>query len=503
MSSLLRKTAGGAGWTIGWRATTRALGFLSTLVLARLLVPADFGLVALAMSFSRAIDILADLGVQEALIRITAPARGTYDTAFTVNVIRGLVTATVIGTLAWPFAQFLGDPRLFHVVLALAAAVTLDSLVNVGVADFRREFAFHREFQLYIFPRLAQVIITIALALAWANYWALVCGILTERVISAAASYAMHPYRPRVSLAAWRDIVNFSAWMWLVGMARMVRERGTVMIIGGLLGPAQLGIFAVGAEIATLPESELIGPLARACFPGFAAARRTGMNVAGNYLRIVASTLVVAIPASIGISGIAAPLVVLAFGSKWQAATPIVAILAAAGLFAVITRISTVLLSASNILRPVFWNVVTVSVLQFALLVPFARRWGLVGAACAVALALVLEQAGLAIRAFRHFGIQPGELVARIWRALAASAAMAAFLVLSGLGWRAADVGFAANLRQVLLASGVGAAAYTGALLGLWLLSGTPDGPEADLLNLARRAIGRLWGLIGRGAAVL
>jgi O-antigen/teichoic acid export membrane protein len=120
------------------------------------------------------------------------------------------------------------------------------------------------------------------------------------------------------------------------------------MIVGGLLGPAQVGIFAIGAEIATLPESELIGPLARACFPGFAAARRAGMNVAESYLRIVASTLLVATPASIGISSIAAPLVVLAFGSKWQAATPVVAILAASGVFTVITRISTVLLSPAT-----------------------------------------------------------------------------------------------------------------------------------------------------------
>jgi hypothetical protein len=165
MSSLLRKTAGGAGWTIGWRAATRALGFLNTLALARLLVPSDFRLVALAMSFSRAIDILADLGVQDALIRIGAPSRATYDTAFTVNAIRGLITATMIGVLAWPFAQFLDDPRLFLVVLALAGAVTLDSFVNVGVADFRREFAFHREFQLYMFPRLAQVVVTMGAGL--------------------------------------------------------------------------------------------------------------------------------------------------------------------------------------------------------------------------------------------------------------------------------------------------------------------------------------------------
>jgi O-antigen/teichoic acid export membrane protein len=502
MSSLLRKTAGGAGWTIGWRAATRALGFLSTLVLARLLVPADFGLVALAMSFSRAIDILADLGVQDALVRLPAPTRQAYDTAFTVNAIRGLVTATAIGVSAWPFAQMLGDPRLFHVALAIAGAVALDSFINVGVAEFRREFAFHREFQLYIFPRVAQVIITIALAVTWGNYWALVGGIMTERVLSVVASYAMHPFRPHISLAAWRELVSFSTWTWLVGMARMVRERGTIMIIGGLLNATQVGIFTIGTEVATLPESELIGPLARACFPGFAAARRAGMNVAENYLRIVASTLVIATPASLGISSIAAPLVMLGFGSKWQAATPIVAILGASGMFTAMTRIGMALLSACNILRPVFWNVVIVSAVQFTLLVVFAKHWGLIGAAYAAALALLLEQIGFSIRVFRRFGMQPGDLMPRIWRGLVASAAMGAFLALSGLGWGTAKGPFAAELKQLLLTIVVGIASYTCVLLGLWLVSGKPDGPEADLLGLLRRTLGRFRGLHGEGAAI-
>jgi hypothetical protein len=154
-------------------------------------------------------------------------------------------------------------------------------------------------------------------------------------------------------------------------------------------------------------------------------------------------------------------------------------------------------------LRPVFWNVMTTSVVQFALLVLFARHRGIVGVAYAAALALVLEQTGLTIRTFHRFKIRPAGLLARIWRGLAASAAMTAFLALSGLGWRAVEGTFAADLRQLLLISGTGAAGYTCALLGLWLLSGKPDGPEADILKLAGRIAVRLRGLIGRGAAVL
>src|SRR6185436_14390728 len=148
------------------------------------------------------------------------------------------------------------------------------------------------------------VIVGIAVAVIWQSYWALVAGILTGKILQNFASYAMHPYRPRLSLVAWRDIVGFSIWTWFISMARMIRGRGVVMIIGGMLNTTKVGVFTVGSEIATLPETELIGPLGRACFAGFSAARRAGLSVADTYLRIVASTLLIGMPASIGISAI-------------------------------------------------------------------------------------------------------------------------------------------------------------------------------------------------------
>ncbi len=501
--ALLKKTAGGAGWTIGWRAATRALGFLSTLVLARILAPADFGLIALAMSFARAIDIFSDLGVQDALVRAGAASRATYDAAFTINALRGLATAVAIAVSAGPFARFFHDPRLFYVVLALAVAVLLDALENVGVADFRRHFAFHREFQLSILPRIAQVIVTVALALAWANYWALVAGILTARVLQNVASYAMHPYRPRLSLTAWREIVGFSVWTWLVGMARMIQSRGVTMIVGGILDPARLGVFTVGSEIATLPETELIGPLGRACFAGFAAARRSGLGVAETYLRITSSTLVIAMPASIGISSIAAPLVRVAIGAKWIEATPLVEILALAGVFAVMDRISGTLLSAFAYLRPLFWNVLAMTAVQFALLVLLVWHAGLVGAAIASALAVLIQQTVLSVLVFRRFAIRPLDLLSRVWRCLIAAAVMAAFLAFSGLGWTQDEPALGACLRQLFVASGSGAFVYMIVLLGLWLASGRPRGPEMDVLDLLRQAVSRLHGFASRHAALL
>jgi O-antigen/teichoic acid export membrane protein len=392
-------------------------------------------------------------------------------------------------------------------VLALALVVWVEAFENVAVADFRRQFAFRREFQLYIFPRLAQVVVTIALALAWTNYWALVAGILIGRILQTIASYVMHSYRPRVSLAAWRDIMSFSFWSWLVNIARMIRDRGTTIIVGGMLGPSELGVFTVGSEVATLPETELIGPLSRACFAGFAAARRAGLSVADAYLRIVASMLVIAVPAGIGISSMAAPLVTLAFGAKWLDATPVVEILAISGIFAVIARISSTLLSAFGLLRPLLWNAIAMATIEFVLLIPFVWHAGIAGAAIAATLALLIEQITLSVLTLRRFAIRPADLLSRIWRCLLASAGMAAFLAFSGLGWAPQGEGLLVNLRQLLLISGSGMVIYTAVLLLLWLASGRPSGPEMDVIALLSRYRLRMQSLPAawrrRGAAFL
>ncbi len=502
--SLLETTAGGAGWTIGWRAATRALGFLSTLVLARVLVPADFGLIALAMSFSRAVDILADLGVEEAIVRATAPSRAMYDAAFTVNALRGLATGIIISASAFPFASFFGDPRLAYVVLALAGAVVLDALENIGIADFRRHFAFRSEFQLFIFPRLAQVVVTITLALIWANYWSLVAGILTSRVLRVASSYAMHPYRPRFSLRAWREIFSFSFWTWLISMATMIRGRAVTMVIGRMLNTTLLGVYTVGAEMATLPETELIAPLCRVCFASFSAARRTGISVAETYLRVVSSTWLIALPACIGISSVASPLVVLAFGQKWFQAIPVVQVMAAAGLFGVMGRISWTLFSAFAYLSSLFTILNVMAVVQLSFLVLLVWYWGIPGAAVAMALTMVLEQCIYSVLVFRKFAIPPSHLLQRIWRCMVAAASMTAALAMTGYGWTSSTpLTRASNAVLLLEACVSGAAVYTVVLLGLWLACGRPKGPETDVLELVRRLCGRLLLAIGRRAALM
>src|SRR3954462_12157663 len=118
-ASILAKTARGAGWVVAWRMITRTLGPPRPPGLVRLLAPADFGLVALATSFSVAIEAFSWIGTEEGVIRHQAPTAEVYDTAFTIALLRGSLVGLAIAAAAYPGAAFFGEPRLAGVLFAL------------------------------------------------------------------------------------------------------------------------------------------------------------------------------------------------------------------------------------------------------------------------------------------------------------------------------------------------------------------------------------------------
>ncbi|MCW3476891.1 lipopolysaccharide biosynthesis protein [Limobrevibacterium gyesilva] len=490
-ASLLLKTATGTGWIIGWRLATRALGLVSTLVLVRLLMPADFGLVALATSFAQAIEAFSWLGIEEAVIREKDPPRKVYDTAFTLNMIRGLVSGAVILGLAWPAGSFFSEPRMVEVLMVLALVIALDGVENIGIVDFRREFAFRKEFQLWILPRLAGIVLTLALAAMFHSYWALIAGILAQRVLRVAFSYVMHPYRPRLSLQAWRGMLGYSLWTWAISSVGLLRNRADTILIGRMLNPAQVGIYSVGAEIAALPTTELVLPLCRAAFSGFSAGRHVEQTPGGTYLRIIGTMALLTLPAGVGISLVAEPLVALAFGAQWAQTAPLIEILALAGTVTVLGSMSATLFQVHGLMAGMFRIEAMALLLRVVLIAAGVQAAGLVGAAVAVAVAMAVEQGLYARVTFRQFDLRPGDLLRATWRSLLATAAMAIALHATGLGWHRAGAGGWPPATGLGLGVVLGAMVYVAVLLASWLAAGRPAGAELDALALLRRLLGQ------------
>ena len=491
-ASLSVQTVTGAGWIIGWRMVTRSLGLVSTFVLVRFLLPGDFGLVALAGSFSQAVDWLSDFGVTEALIRDHDRDRELYDTGFTVNLVRGVAMGVIIAAGAWPVAVFFNDMRLVPILLVIAASMAAGGLENIGTVDFRRDLAFDKEFRLFVLPRIVSIVAAILFAVTFANYWALVVGIVINRTGRVVMSYAMHPYRPRITLAGWRRLIGFSAWNWSVGMVAMVRDRLDAVVIGRVLGPGSVGIFAIGWEIGMLTSTELVEPLCRALLSGFSAARRAGTTVAKPYLDVIAATFLLTLPMGFGLSLVAAPIVRLTLGPNWMAAVPLVQVFALVGMLKVIGMISGTLCTTFGLLAVQFRIALLSTIVRFTLLVLLVSRFGVVGGAVAAMGSFVVEETYYLVVTFRHFELQVLDLLRSTWRPIVASGCMVGALLLEGTAWAPADGDLAPLLGKLALTVLAGATAYGVSLAAIWAVAGRTDGAETYLLGLARSTLRHL-----------
>ncbi len=485
-SSILERTTLSAGWVIGWRMATRLLGLASTLILVRILLPEDFGLVALGAAFAQTVDAMSVLGTEDALIREREPTRALYDTAFTLNAMRGVLTGAVVAAAAWPIAIFFNEPRLTPLLLALSALAVGDGWLNIGVVDFRRDFHFHKEFLLNILPRMASVVMTVAVAALFQSYWALVAGQATFRILRVAASYWMHPYRPRFSLAAWRRLLLFSAWAWALAVVQMMQERVDAFVIGRSLGTGSVGAYALGYEIATLPTSEIVAPLGRAAYSGFSATRREG-GTRALFNRLVASSLLIAGPAGLGLSMVADPLVRVALGERWLHVVPVIQVLSLACGVAPFGNLAFMVLRSHGY----FATVCAVSFLgllvKVAMISTLLQLYGLPGAAGGAAASMIVESLTLLALVIATQRMPLGPLIAGCWRVAAACAAMAGALSAAGLAWTGTTETFTASATRLLGSSALGAAAYAMTLGVLWAAQGRPEGAEADMMGALHR----------------
>ncbi len=477
------------------RIADRCIGLVSLLVLARVLVPADFGLVAMAMSVIVFVDLASTFGFDLALIQKEHPTREHYDTAWTLQVGSGLLCAAIIALLAYPGAWFYDEPRLLPVMLVLAVSRVLESFDNIGTVDFRRQMNFSREFSFSAQKKIVGFVVTISLAVAFETYWALIAGSVAGRLAGLILSYTMQPYRPRFSLAARADLFTFSMWIFVVGLASFASQRSSHFVVGRQLGPAALGLYTVGSEIALLPVTDLMAPINRAVFPGFARMTSDPVLMRQSFVDILGVIWIFALPASFGIAAVAHPLVLAMLGSKWVDAVIVVQILALAGVMHAATsnHYSAWLALGKTRITALMEG------LHFVILLPLllvlSRTFGLAGVASAEFFATIVSVLVECVLISRAFALSPSAYLRGLWRPLIAALTMAICVTL--LLSRLDAYAFTAKpLLQLAIALPVGVAVYVSALTILWWLWGRPHGAESltlQRLSQVLRASGPFW----------
>ncbi len=482
---------------VATRLILRGIGFFSTLVLVRLLAPADFGLVGLASAVYAILDTLTITGFGLAIIRMEAPARVHYDTAWTMNLIRGLIIAAGLLLTARLQARLMGDPRITPLMWLLAGTALVSSLESVRLVDCQRAMRFDAIMRYNIAGKIAGFCIVVPLAFVMRNYWPLLLsGFFGRLLVEIPYSYVLAPYRPRLSLGAWRELFHFSKWLALGNICTVLDMQLMNFVLGRMVGLASVGLFQVAYQVAALPVSEIAAPIRAPVYAGFARIHRDADALRRLFLKGLELQWLVILPLSVGIAVTAPEITAIFLGPQWGAAVALLPPIALYGLLDAIGHYTHNLFIVMNRQRAYTLTFYASLLVRLPATIWATASWGFRGAVLAMLVTAALNMVIWLAQAKTLLRMRLAGIAAALWRGAIAGGALAAGCLLLR---RVLPPGTAAEDALLRLGAemAAGGITYVTALVALWFAAGAPgEGGEALLLKgggrLAAQLAGRL-----------
>ncbi len=328
-SSSLR---GGVFWSLLSFVGSKALTFLATLILARLLAPSEFGVLAAVLAFITLLEVISDLGMKATVIYESE--RGITDrvqTAFTLNLIFTVLLTVIAVALAPIIAKFFGAESQTILFRVAALDLLLTGLGNIHDALLLRDM----EFRLRIIPQLSGNLVrgvsTIGLALAGLGASALVIGFIIGTAVWMVTLWVVKPFWPKLTIqrSAIRSIATYGGWASALMVLSAFAQRSDIAVIGSALGASALGFYTIAQRLPELIVGNVTWNLSIVAFPALAQRRdRKDGSLTDTTLNLIRYSALFGMPMGAGLAVLATPLVVVLFSDKWAEAGAIMVPLA-------------------------------------------------------------------------------------------------------------------------------------------------------------------------------
>jgi O-antigen/teichoic acid export membrane protein len=464
--TLDRSLVSGIAWTGGIKWVVQLFSWATTLVVARLLVPADFGIMGMGTLILGFIGLVNEFGLSAAIIQRKEIDEGLISYLGGFSLVSGIVLALLGAALAQPIAQFFHEPRVRLVAVALSLNFMISSPATISRSLLLRDMRFRTLATVDGANAVATSILTIVLAWMGWGYWALVAGALLTSCIATTALVILRPFRPRwpPHLSAISRELRFGLHIVGARIAWYGYSNGDFAVVGRVLGTAALGAYNVGWNLASLPVERISVLVMQVTEPVLARVQDRPVELR-RYLKLLSEGIsVVTFPIGVGMALVAPAFVPLVLGSRWSAAVVPLQLLALYGGFRSITPIYAQILVMTDHAPLSMWF----NVLGVVFLIPAFIAGAHFGGTTGVALAWVIAYPALVVAyhvptTFRMIGMRIPDYLGSLWPALSGCGAMAltVYCVQTLLGaWQTRWIGFGLSVLA-------GAGAYLGILLTL------------------------------------
>jgi len=346
---LKHKIFGGVVWNSIGLIIDNGLHMIVKLILARLLLPEEFGIIGFAVVFTGMIRVLSDMGMSAALIQRKDDELKPidYDTAFWAGIVWGLFLATIITFVVTPIAaSFFNEPLLKTIIPVLAITFLLKPLTKIHIVNITRKMDFKRIVIPRNISRITAAVIAIIMALMGYGVWSLVFQRVLTNLFLAVIYWYVIDWRPkmRFSLISFRKIFSFGVYTTGTGVFNYLTGNIDYLLIGKMLGAQQLGVYSLAYNLTYVVRGQIMGVINSVLYPVYSKIQDDANTIKRYYFKVIKYNCIVIYPMMIGLILLAEPLVLIGLGERWSEAVIPIQLMAGAGLVHLLTSSNTILL---------------------------------------------------------------------------------------------------------------------------------------------------------------
>ena len=329
-AEIKQKAASSIKWAFLANLLPKAISPIVTVILARLLLPSDYGIIGMSMVIVSLANLFHGMGLSQALIQREKDVESAADVAFWSNVTLGVFIAITIVLLAPWISSFFHEPRLTAVLRIQSITVVISSLASVQDALLQKEFKFKKLMGLTFVPSLTPLIVAVPLAILGLSYWALVGSAIVGAGVQTSLLWKYSSWRPRwcYDVRIARQMLTFGGLVALEGLMGWAMVSGDNLVIGHFMSAKDVGLYVFGFNLVVLLVGFFVNPLTGVAYSAFSRFQSDIQELKRMFLESTRIIATMVIPFSFGLSLIANPFTVVVLGSRWHGIEPVIRILA-------------------------------------------------------------------------------------------------------------------------------------------------------------------------------
>jgi teichuronic acid exporter len=334
MSSIKEKTLKGLGWSFADNILSSGITFIVGLVLARILSPAEFGILGMIAVFIAISNSIIDSGFSTALIRKNDATNTDFNTVFYFNLLIGFTLFAVLYLCAPAISRFFKEPVLIPITRVMGLALIINSFSIIQRTILTKRVDFKTQTKISVIASLSSGVVGVGMALRGLGVWSLVGQQLTRQLLNSILLWTFSNWRPKREFSgeSFRGLFGFGSKMLISGLLGTIYTNVYYLVIGKYYRAEQLGQYTRAEHFSTLFSSNLTGIIQRVSFPVLSDIQDNNDILKQAYRRMIRTTMFVSFICMLGLAAVAKPLVVVLIGTKWLTAGSYLQIVCLAGM---------------------------------------------------------------------------------------------------------------------------------------------------------------------------